>query len=160
MKTIPMAILAGVLAFVGCESKPGPGPLPPTPLPPTSGSGHAGMFMPMSDAAPATYKDAVAQVEAAHHELAAIVKDGDLSKAHMAAEKISKAAALLPDLATKGGMAPADVKDVNLASKDLQALFDEVDAAGDAGKRDAAQAAFAKYEKPLATVTAKVAAAK
>ena len=158
MKTLTMAILCGALALAGCENKPAA---------PGSGSGsgsaaggHEGMSMPAADAAPTTYKDAVAQIEAAHHELAAIVKDGDLSKAHMAAEKISKAAALLPDLATKGGMAAADVKEVNLASKDLQALFDEVDAAGDAGKRDAAQAAFAKYEKPLATVKAKVAAAK
>lgn len=113
-----------------------------------------------AEAAPTSLADAATRLEAAHKELGAIVKDGDLAKAHPIADRIRKLAAPLPELATKAGLPAADVKEVNLASKELQGLFDEMDKAGDSGNRAASQAALAKYEKPIATVRAKAGAGK
>ena len=104
---------------------------------------------------PANLKQAYGKIEGAHHELAAIVKDGDLSKAHRVADRIGKFAATLPGLATKAGLAPADAEALGVAAKDLQALFEPMDEAGDSGKRDEAAKVLARYDAPLAVVKAK-----
>ena len=111
-------------------------------------------------AAPASLKDAVTQLDAAFQELAAIVKDGDLSKAHVAADRLAVLGDALPALATKAKLAEADVKAVTVAGKKLRLFFKDIDEAGDSGKRDAAQKAFTRYQEPIATIKAKAAAAK
>ena len=109
---------------------------------------------------PTTLAEATTMLDAAYQELGAIVKDGDLSKAHMAADKLKHCSAALPDLATKAGLKPDDVKALTLASKKLGLLFTAMDEAGDGGKRDEAQKAFARYEEPMKTIKAKAVAPK
>ena len=147
MKAALTFLVVAALGLAGCDGKHDDGHDHGSAAAPAGGHGAEAAV-----AAPATLKDAAAKLEAAHGELGAIVKDGDLSKAHAVADRIAKLAAALPELATRAGLPAADVKDVNLASKDLQSLFPVMDEAGDAGKRADAQAVFAKYAAPLATV--------
>lgn len=148
MRAVLTAMIAGAIALAGCDGgHKDDGHAP--------GEGHGASTAPGTAApveAPTTFKDAATKLEAAHRDLSAIVKDGDLSKAHEAAERIKKLAEPLAELATRAGLPAADVKEVNLASKELQSLFSAMDAAGDAGKREDAKAVLVKYEKPLETV--------
>lgn len=108
---------------------------------------------------PTTLKEAVAMMDAAHHELAAIVKDGDLSKAHMVADRLKTLGAGLPALATKAGLGADDVKELTIAGKKIGLLFSEMDEAGDGGKRDDAQKVFVRYDALIATIRTKAALA-
>ena len=108
---------------------------------------------------PTTLKDAVAMMDAADRELAAIVKDGDLSKAHVVADRLKALGAALPALATKAGLGADDVKEITVAGKKVGLLFNDMDEAGDGGKRDEAQKVFARYDPLLATIKAKAALA-
>ncbi len=106
---------------------------------------------------PTSLAEAAAMIDAAHAELAAIVKDGDLSKAHVVADRLKAAGAALPDLAGKAGLPAGDVKALTLAGKKLGLLFGDMDEAGDAGKRDEAAKVFARYDEPVKTIKAKAA---
>jgi len=150
LKVLLTAVVAGVVALAGCDSGHKVDGHAHAPGDEHGASAVPGTASPVE--APTTLQDAAAKLETAHRDLAAIVKDGDLSKAHEAAERIKRLAEPLAELATKAGLPAADVKEVNLASKELQSLFKDMDEAGDAGRRDDAKAVFAKYEKPLATV--------
>jgi hypothetical protein len=100
-------------------------------------------------------KDAVSKLDATYQELAGIVKDGDLSKAHEAADKLSKFSALLPELAQKSGLAAADIDEIKKAATTIEGLFTPMDQSGDAGNRDLAQKVFAKYEAPMTMIKEK-----
>jgi len=104
---------------------------------------------------PPTLAEAGQQIEATQLELAAVVKDGDLAKAHMLADRLGKLGIALPQLATKAGLSPEDTKALTVAGKKLEVFFADMDAAGDAGKREEAQRVFARYAEPLATIKAK-----
>lgn len=109
---------------------------------------------------PTSFKEAVTAIDTANQQLAAIVKDGDLSKAHEAAGRLAKIGPALSELATKAGLGVEDVKALTIAGKKLGLLFEAMDAAGDAGKRDVAQKVLARYAEPLAVIKAKAANAK
>ncbi len=117
------------------------------------GEGHGG---PVTVEVPDNYKDAVAKIESLKAEMGGLIEKGDLGKVHPPAEKIKKVAEKLPELATKAGMKAADVKEVNEAARTLQGLFDEMDKAADAGKKEETRAAFAKYDAPMAKLKAHV----
>lgn len=110
-----------------------------------------------TSAAPTSLAAAAAQLAAAHEQLAAIVKDGDLSKAHEAADRMRTLAAALPELAAKAGVPADDVKELTVAAKKIGLFFGDIDEAGDAGKRDVAQAVFARYAQPMKAIRERVA---
>lgn len=105
--------------------------------------------------APATLKEAVAQMDAAYNELAAIVRDGDLSKAHATAERLGDVGDALPKLAADAKLPADTVKALTVAGKKLRLFFKDMDKAGDAGDRKAAQRAFVRYQEPVAAIKEK-----
>ncbi len=138
-------------------SAPTPPATPPADHPPEHhDEGGEGAAEPAT-VAPTRLGEAGTMIEAAAQELAAIVRDGDLAKAHVVADRLAKLGAALPALATKAGLGADDVKAVTIAGKKLGLLFGDMDEAGDGGKRDEAQAVFARYGEPLATIKAKTA---
>lgn len=174
-------LAVGFLALtlmVGCkkadEKKPAPPaaqPAPPTAppkapapvAPPTTHDEHHEEAAAEGEGAAPTAKDlkeAAGLLAVASQELAAIVKDGDLSKAHVVADRLAKLGSQLPDLATKAGLGADDVKALTIAGKKLGLLFADMDEAGDGGKRDEAQQVFARYQEPLDAIKAKAALAK
>jgi len=109
---------------------------------------------PVTVEVPGNYKDAVSKIESLKAEMGGLIDKGELAKVHPAAEKIRRVAEKLPELATRAGMQPAMVKEVNEAARALQGLFDEIDKAADAGKKDETKAALAKYDAPIARLKA------
>lgn len=91
-------------------------------------------------AVPATYGDAVAKIETHLKEIDELIEHGDLDKVHAVAERISHISEKLP------GMAHSEARgEVEKLSKEIVALFKEIDHAADAGKKDETVAAVKKY---------------
>jgi hypothetical protein len=165
MKLLTCGAVALLIATGCSSSKPADQP-PKTQTPAAQPAKESPPAKKDDDEAPApvetvgSLKEGVELVDAAYQDLAKIVKDGDLGKAHASADRIAKLAAQLPDLATKAGLASADVESLRAAAKDLDALFSPMDQAGDAGNRDLSAKVFAKYETPVTTIKTKAVPAK
>lgn len=90
---------------------------------------------------PDTFADAVGVIEKKRDEIAKLIEEGKLEKLHEEGEVIKKVAESLAKLASKegSGVAKADLKEVNLAAKDLASKYGPLDEAGDNGKREEAK---------------------
>ena len=166
-KEAPMAPEKSPVAGKEAEPSPKPPTAHPDPSPPAAGDtheagehrgDHGGPEAPLAE--PASLKEAVTALDATYQELAGIVKDGDLSKAHHTADRLGKLGAGLPELATKAGLGAAEARAITIAGKKLGLLFRDMDEAGDSGNRAQAQKVFARYEEPMTTIKAKAALAK
>ncbi len=141
MKSLMTATVVLLLALYGCNDEPkhehkeGEG---------EHSHGHATVEV------PATYGEAVAKIESLKKGMGTLIEKGELAKVHVEAEKIGKVAEKLPELAKKQGESAADLKEVELAAKELKDLFDPIDKAADAGKKEETKAVFAKYDAPIA----------
>lgn len=100
-------------------------------------------------AIPANYAGAVAKMEEHLKAIDGLVAAGSLDKVHGVAEKISKIAEKLPSLAPKD-----DRAHVEKVSKEVVALFGEIDEAADAGKKEETVKAVTKYKAKLAELKA------
>lgn len=81
---------------------------------------------------PDTYEAAIEQCEFHLAEIAELIEKGKLSEVHREAAKIRDIARKLPQLA-KGDVPVEMLKDINIKSKELAAMFTEVDKAADSG---------------------------
>lgn len=91
-------------------------------------------------AVPDRYKDAVAKCEDLSNRIGGLVQAGTLRDVPGAAGDIKKIAEKLPELAQKD-LKPEMVKEVNVTSKELASLFDEMDEAEHKGDKAAMQKA-------------------
>lgn len=95
-------------------------------------------------AVPSNFKDAVARIEEHVKAIEGFVKADENDKAHAVADKVSRICKKLPDLAP-----PAHKAEVEKASKDIAAIFKEIDDAAHAGKKADAVKAVDKYKAGL-----------
>lgn len=123
-KIIALAALAGGLSLAGCGEEPGHGSKP-----------HSHGSESASVAIPARFADAVGKCEELSGRIGGLIASGKLSEVHGAAEGVRKIAEKLPELAQKD-LPPAMLKDVNVKAKDLAGLFDPLDKAAHAGKKE------------------------
>ncbi len=100
-------------------------------------------------AAPEHYKDAVAKCETLSGEIGNLISTGKLSDVHTAAEEIKKLAEKMPEMAQKELEATV-LKDVNTKAKELAGMFNEIDQAADAGKKDETQKLHTKMQALIA----------
>lgn len=84
---------------------------------------------------PDHYKDAVHKCEELSKKIGTLINEGKLKDVHAAAADIKKIAEKLPELAQKD-LKPEMLKDVNVKAKELAGMFNEIDEAADAGKKD------------------------
>ncbi len=86
-------------------------------------------------AVPEHYKDAVAKCEELSNQIGGLIASGKLGEVHAAAADIKRIAEKLPELAQKGP--PADMlKEINVKSKELAGMFDEIDKAADSNNKE------------------------
>jgi len=83
---------------------------------------------------PSTYKEAITEIRHHSDEIAGLIASNKLGDVHHEAEEIKKIAEHLPELAQKAGMAGDMMKEINLKSKELAAMFEDIDNAADSGK--------------------------
>lgn len=100
-------------------------------------------------AIPADYAGAVARMEEHLKSIESLVNAGSLDKVHGVAEKISRISEKLPALAPKD-----DRAHVEKVAKEVVGLFQEIDAAADAGKKEETVKAMAKYKAKIAELKA------
>jgi hypothetical protein len=98
-------------------------------------------------AVPTNYKDAIAKIEEHLKAIDGLIAANDLDKVHASAEKISHVCEGLPALAPKD-----DVAEVTKVSKEIIALFKEIDDAADAGKKAETIKVVEKYRAKLAVL--------
>jgi len=115
--------LTAIFAATGCDKKE-----------PHDHHGKEGSKQP--GAMPTTYKDAIAEIRHHSDEIAGLITSNKLADVHHEAEEIKKIAEHLPELAQKAGMGGEMMKEINLKSKDLAAMFEDIDLAADSGKAD------------------------
>jgi len=98
-------------------------------------------------AVPDNYEDAVARIEEHLETIQGLIDSGDLEKVHAIAEKISHVCEKLPDLA------PHDEEsEVGKICDTVIGLFNEIDAAADAGKKNETIEVFEKYRSQVAAL--------
>ena len=95
----------------------------------------------------ASYAEAMHEIDEHREEIEHLVEAGKLGEVHPPAQHIAMIAKRLPELAQKSGVPQEHLKEINTQSRDLANLFDEIDEAGDAGKKPETEAAFAKMVK-------------
>ncbi len=96
---------------------------------------------------PATFPAAVARTDSLLKEIKDLIDKGDLAKVHRVAGKISQICHKLPS------MAPKDVKaDVEKLCTETIALFEEIDEAADAGKKEETLKVYEKYVAKVAAL--------
>lgn len=100
-------------------------------------------------AVPADYPGAVARIEEHLKTIDGLITSSALDKVHAVAEKISRVAEKLPSLAPKD-----DRAHVEKVSKEVIALFGEIDEAADAGKKDETVKVLSKYRAKVAELKA------
>jgi hypothetical protein len=96
-------------------------------------------------AVPKDYKGAVSRIEEHLKQIDDLIKANDLEKVHAVAEKISQVCEKLPALADKDHRAL-----VEKTSKEVIALFKEIDEAADAGKKAETVAVANQYKAKVA----------
>jgi len=96
-------------------------------------------------AVPNDYKGAVSRIEEHLKQIDDLIKSGDLEKVHGVAEKISHVCEQLPALAEKDHRTS-----VEKASKEIIALFKEIDEAADSGKKEETVGVANKYKAKVA----------
>jgi len=84
---------------------------------------------------PLHYKDAVHKCEELSGKIGGLISSGNLKDVHAAAADIKKIAEKLPELA-QTDLKPEMLKDVNIKAKELAGMFNEIDEAADAGKKE------------------------
>lgn len=100
-------------------------------------------------AIPDHYKDAVLKCEELSTKIGQLIQAGNLRDIPGAAGDVKKIAEKLPELAQK--VVKADMlKEVNIKSKDLTAIFEEMDEAEHAGNKEAMQKAHEKMKGLIA----------
>ena len=98
-------------------------------------------------AMPATYADAVAKIEQHLKEIEELIRSNGLEAVHAVAEKISQVCEKL------GPLAPEDDRpEVEKTCKEIVALFEEIDEAADAGKKDETTQVYKKYVEKVASL--------
>ena len=111
------------------------------------GHGHSEADMKAAVAKLANYAEAMHEIDEHREEIEHLIEGGKLGDVHPPAQHIAMIAKRLPELAQKSGVPQEHWKEINTQSRDLANLFDEIDEAGDAGKKPETEAAFAKMVK-------------
>jgi hypothetical protein len=111
------------------------------------GHGHSEADAKAAVAKIASYAEAMHEIDEHREEIEHLIESGKLGEVHPPAQHIAMIAKRLPELAQKSGVPQEHWKDINTQSRDLANLFDEIDEAGDAGKKPETEAAFAKMVK-------------
>lgn len=98
---------------------------------------------------PHEYPQAVEKCEELSKKIGSLIESGELDKVHAVAADIKKIAEKLPELANE--QLPASMlKEVNLTSRELAAMFDPIDKAGDAGDKAETQRLHEKMKGLIA----------
>ena len=84
---------------------------------------------------PDHYGEAVHKCEELSGKIGGLISSGKLSDVHAVAADITKIAEKLPELAQKD-LKPEMLKEVNIKAKELAGMFDAIDEAADAGKKE------------------------
>ena len=111
------------------------------------GHGHSAEEMKEHAEMLADYSEAMHEIGELREQIEHLIESGKLTQVHPPAEMISVIAKRLPGLASKSGVPKEHWKDINILSRDLANLFDEIDEAADANKKPETETAFAKMIK-------------
>jgi hypothetical protein len=105
-------------------------------------------------AAPATYAEAVAEIDERLENIDGLIKGKKLDDVHKEAQVIVDVAKTLAALALKpdSGVPKEAVKDINRTAKELAGKFDAIDKAGDAGDEAATKTVLAEMIALQATL--------
>ncbi|MBI3465873.1 MAG: hypothetical protein HY000_22885 [Planctomycetes bacterium] len=120
------------------------------------GHGHSAEEMKAMIDKLASYADAMHEIDEHREHIEHLIEGGKLTDVHPPTEVISMIAERLPELAKKSGIPQEHWKDINLQSRDLANLFDEIDEAADAGKKPETETAFGKMVKLIDSLRAHV----
>lgn len=110
---------------------------------------------------PATYKDAVKEIEYRLHEIEELMAAQHLDQVHVQADVIRKVANQIGQLAAKSdsGVPKEAVKEINAAGKELAGKFEAIDKTGDAGDAAGTQKIYDEMVKISASLARYVAKA-
>ena len=84
---------------------------------------------------PDHYGEAIHKCEELSGKIGSLIASGKLSDVHAVAANVTKIAEKLPALAQKD-LKPEMLKEVNVKAKELAGMFDAIDEAADAGKKE------------------------
>lgn len=95
----------------------------------------------------ASYAEAMHAMGELREQIEHLIESGNLLKVHPPAQGITEIAKRLPELAKKSGIPASQWKAINIQSRELANMFDEIDVVADAKKKPETEAVFAKMEK-------------
>ena len=95
----------------------------------------------------ASYDEAMHAMGELREQVKHLIESGNLLKVHPPAQGITEIAKRLPELAKKSGIPTSQWRDINIQSRELANMFDEIDVVADAKKKPETEAVFAKMEK-------------
>lgn len=135
------AVLASALVLSGCGKEEGHG---------EKGHGHGEEHGKGPEVTPAhSYAGVIKQIQGLSREIDEHIEKNQLDKVHHEADQIRKLAERLPELA-KNSMPAGMLKEINKNAKALADMFEEIDEAADAGKKDETIQVHDKMKKLIA----------